>query len=91
MLVPAYIAGALALLLNAFRTQNVATVTAALSAILAVRQACLTLTIASFKEDWRTVATPECVALGCAAIGLSLAVARSCGVGGAAAAAAAVA
>ena len=77
ILVPPYIAGTLALLLSAFRTQNVATVAAVLSAILAVRQACLTLTVAAFKEDWRSVATPECVALASALVSISLAVAQA--------------
>lgn len=83
VVVPPYIAGTLALLLSAFRSRNIATVTAILSAILAVRQACLTLTVAAFKKDWRTVATPECIALASAAVGLSLAVARAAGLGAA--------
>ena len=75
ILVPPYIAATLALMINAFRTRNIATVAAVLSAILVVRQACLTLTLASFKEDWRTA--PECVAIASALVGIALAAARA--------------
>jgi hypothetical protein len=75
ILVPPYIAATLALMINAFRTRNIATVAAVLSAILVVRQACLTLTVASFKQDWRTA--PECVAIASALVGIALAATRA--------------